>query len=183
MKTLRCLILVILMSGTMFGYSQEASNVNASDKITEGNKLLGEGKFGTALVAWLKIVKEDAENANANFKLGLCYRSSVDKQTKALLYFRKASKNITGKYNFYDIREKKAPYEALYFLGETYLTAGEPDSALLAFMQYKDIYHGTPSINVDNKIRLTNSVCQSSLGSNEVIYALNFSWRSKNAGY
>lgn len=138
---------------SIFSYAQQSPDDNPEARIAEGNKLLGSGKFGAALPLWLKILKEDVDNASANFKLGLCYRNSLEKQSKALLYFRKAARNTTAKYNFYNVKEKKAPFDALYFLGETYLHTGEPDSALMAFMQYKDRYQGNPPIDVEGKIR------------------------------
>lgn len=154
MKTINKIVLITLAFGCILSsYAQQSPGIPLDAQIAEGNKLLGSGKFGAALPVWLKIMKEDIDNASSNFKLGLCYRNSLDKQTKALLYFKKASRNISDKYNFYNKKEKKAPVDVLYFLGETYLFVGETDSALIAFMQYKDRYQGNPPIDVENKIR------------------------------
>ncbi|OFY82115.1 MAG: hypothetical protein A2275_02725, partial [Bacteroidetes bacterium RIFOXYA12_FULL_35_11] len=154
MKTLKSLILVfIVITGTFTSRAQQSPPETIDKQIAEGNKLLNSGKFNQALLVWLKVLKEDVENANANFKLGLCYKKSMDKQSKAALYFRKASKNMTERYSFFNVKEKKAPVDVLYFLGEAYMAADEPDSALLAFMQYKDKFDGNTPIEVESKIR------------------------------
>lgn len=165
----------------LFSFAQQSPEKNLDAQIAEGNKLLGSGKFGAALPVWLKIMKEDIDNASANFKLGLCYRNSVDKQIKALLYFRKAARNITEKYNFYNVKEKKAPFDVLYFLAETYLYSAEPDSALMVFMQYKDKYQGNPPIDVEGKIRNCVNAQKMMLSPLQVKYKN--SGTSVNSGY
>ncbi|MBU0764882.1 MAG: hypothetical protein KJ607_08615, partial [Bacteroidetes bacterium] len=135
-------------------YSQESgSKANVDSLITEGNKLLQKGAFGKALPVWLKVLKEDLDNANANFKVGLCYKHSFDKQTKALPYFKLASEKTSAKYNFYSKEEKAAPYDVWYFLGETYLALNKPDSAMKAFNHYKTMYKGNPPLDVEKQVQ------------------------------
>ncbi len=121
--------------------------------VEDGNKLLSKGQFSAAMEVWKKVLEAEPDNANANFKMGLCYYNSLDESPKALPYLKKASKKATDKYDFFSPIEKNAPYDALYFLGETYLAANQPDSALWMFFQYEDKFAGDPPIPVDRQIR------------------------------
>ena len=121
--------------------------------IVEGNKLLGNGDFITALPVWLKALKEDKENSNINFKLGLCYHNSFDKQEKALPYFINSVRDLTEDYSFVSKTERNAPYDAIYFLAEAYMEADQHEQALRHFLIYKDNYKGAPPINVDKQVR------------------------------
>lgn len=77
-------------------------------------------------------------NANYNYKTGLCYFFSYDEQHKALSYFKQAAKNVTHDYNFSDTKQDKAPSTALYFLAQSYLDSNQPDSALKYFALYQN---------------------------------------------
>lgn len=121
--------------------------------VEDGNKLLSKGQFSAAMAVWQKVLEADPNNANANFKMGMCYFNSVDEKPKALSYLKKASASVSDKYDFFSTSEKNAPADALFFLGETYLASNQPDSALLFFFQYEDKFAGNPPIPVDRQIR------------------------------
>ena len=133
--------------------NEEETNSEVESLMAKGNKLLGKGDFYSALPVWLKLVKDDPENSNINFKLGLCYHNSQDKQTKALPYFINAVKSLTGNYNFTSLEERNAPNDAIYFLAEAYRASNQPDHALKHYLIYKDQHEGAPPIRVDEKIR------------------------------
>lgn len=119
----------------------------------EGNKLMAKGQFNAAMAVWQKVLEQEPDNANANFKMGMCYYNSLDETPKALPYLKKASVRTTDKYDFSSATEKNAPHDALYFLGETFLAMDQPDSALWMFFKYEDLFNGQPPIPVDRQIR------------------------------
>ncbi len=129
-----------------------SNQTNIKSLIEEGNKLMGNGQFYEALPIWNKVVDKDSTNADANFKLGLCYFNTLDEQIKSLNYFKRATSAMTDKYNFYDAGNIKAPLDAIYFLGEAFLSANQPDSAYEKFRNYQDKYAGNPPIPVDYKL-------------------------------
>ncbi len=147
-----CFILFI----SFISYSSQVQDAEKLSSVTQFNKgtdLLGKKQLGDALPLWLNLFLENPSNANISFKLGLCYYYTLDKQKKALPYFKIASRKITNEYDFYNGRETSAPLEALYYLAESYLTLMKPDSALRYFYEYKDQFVGEPTIEVDSKIR------------------------------
>ncbi len=109
--------------------------------------------FKLALVSLEKTLEETPENAAINYKLGLCYYFSADRQLEALPCFKKAIKNLNLNFDFISPSETTAPYNALYFLAATYLEANKPDSALKYFSLYKD-KSKVNAINCDREIAM-----------------------------
>ena len=129
------------------------SSITATEELVV-KKIEAPGKKDNILNAlrlWKDLVASKPNNANFNFKTGLCYYYTFDQQLNALPYFRKAVKDLTPKYDFKSLAEDKAPYSALYFLGRLYLEAGQPDSALACFGKYQDFYELSP-INAQRDI-------------------------------
>lgn len=147
---LKSFIILPLLFICNTGLSQETESLDQQTK--KAYALLSKGSFGAALPLWKQIVKQDSTNANVNFKIGLCYFNSWDEQAKALPYFKKAVKAMTPKYNFFSAKEKKSPYDALYFLAETFKLCNEIDSALNYFVLYNDQFSGEPPMDVYKQI-------------------------------
>jgi len=110
-------------------------------------------QFKQALTAMEKALEQSPDNANINYKTGLCYYFSPDQQLKALPCFQKALAHFSANYDFNSLTEIGAPYSALYFLASTYLEAGKPDSALKYFSLYKEKNLASP-INSDREIAM-----------------------------
>lgn len=154
MKTSLFITFILFSISSFAGDKNSApALLSLSPLVENGNKLLSQGQFSAAMDVWQKVLESEPDNANANFKMGMCYYNSLDESPKALPYLKKASKKTTDKYDFFSVTEKNAPNDALYFLGETYLASNEPDSALWMFFQYEDKYAGNPPISVDRQIR------------------------------
>ena len=137
----------LLVKGCMhstIGQTQEYINNKAN---AEAEK----AAIAKALPLWKKLVESKPNNANYNFKLGLCYFYAQNQLVTALQYFRKATKDMTDKYILKNPAEDRAPYTALYFLGKCYLENNQPDSALLTLMKYQDSYLVDP-INCQNEL-------------------------------
>jgi outer membrane protein OmpA-like peptidoglycan-associated protein len=136
-------------------FSQDTTGVDSKALTEEGNRLIEKGHFAAALPVWQRLLEKNPGNADLNFKVGLCYRYFPDQKEKALEYFKKAATQTVSRYNFYSMTWGQASFDAIYFLGETYLTVNEPDSALKYFLLYNDLYNGNPPISTDRQVRAT----------------------------
>ena len=88
-------------------------NLNAQDsfseKFLEANTLIEENQYNVALPLWLKLLLEQPNNNNVNYKAGFCYLKSANDKGKSLSYLEKAVKNTTKNYDPFSGSEKKAP--------------------------------------------------------------------------
>jgi len=149
---------LFLVFTTIFSFADDGKKAIStasplSPLIEDGNQLLSKGQFNAAQAVWQKILEAEPSNANANFKMGMCYYNSIDESPRALPYLRKAINNTVDGYDFFNTEEKNAPNDAFYFLGEIYLASNQPDSAIAMFFKYEDKYAGNPPISVDRQIR------------------------------
>lgn len=123
-------------------------------KMKAADNLLLEERRDEAIDAYKEILEIDAENANVNYKISLCYTNSSDK-IKAIPYLEKAVKNINKKYSETAVHEKGAPEIALYELGEAYHLNYEFDKAVEYFEKYKQTAKPDAKVilQVDRKIQ------------------------------
>ena len=132
--------------------SSNNSDQTSAETIKEVNKLFEDNDYFAARKLLKSILKQDSTNYSASFKMGICLLSSFDNEEYAYLYFKKALDNMTDEYDFSDINMKAAPYDALYFLGRSYMAINQPDSAIKYFKIYNDHYYGDPPIPVESQI-------------------------------
>lgn len=132
-------------------------NVNAQDDLstatgdfvqdfTEALRLMEEGYIGKSVKIWDKLAATNPDNANVNYKTGYCHLLQNNNRKDALPFLEKAvalqtDKNGKFKKSNYDPiapREKNAPVEAIYYLGEAYLLNYKLEEAKNAFTAAAD---------------------------------------------
>ena len=94
--------------------------------------------YNKALPIWLKLLKENPDNFNLNYKVGLCYLHSSNHKKDALPYLIKASQGTTTNYDPYSYSEKQAPLETIYYLARAYHINYDLDKAMMNYMSFKD---------------------------------------------
>tara|TARA_R110002096_G_scaffold295939_1_gene490298 strand:+ start:1756 stop:5355 length:3600 start_codon:yes stop_codon:yes gene_type:complete len=89
------------------------------EKLTEAFYLMDESRFAEALVLLESVYKNDKNNANINFNIGVAILNSNDVKSKekALPYLKAASENTSPNYKPFNPREDRAPVDTWYHLG------------------------------------------------------------------
>ena len=162
------LILAAFTSWTTRSYAQ-AGNTSFNWKFEEGNKLMEEKLFNQAAEIWQGLLTTDPDNANLNYKLGLCYFSSYNQKAKALPFLEKASQmrkangfgsfNTSG-YDPFDARERNAPVEVDYYLGRAYHLNEDFDKAdqfYQKFLDQVDQRHSMRALATRGKEQIANA--------------------------
>ncbi|MBK7945857.1 MAG: PD40 domain-containing protein [Flavobacteriales bacterium] len=145
MKGYRPLLAAVFTAASAISLAQ--GNTSFNWKFEEGNKLMEEKLFNQAAEIWKELLATDTDNANLNYKLGLCYYSSYNQKAKALPYLERASElrksgsyggfNQSG-YDPFEPRERNAPVEVDYYLGRTYHLNEQFDKADLFYQKFLD---------------------------------------------
>lgn len=131
MKTIR----IILLIGIITGFTNNATVLaeNPTKGITEkysengyltkkelkreyfqGTYYIYNEKYSQALHVFSKLLKNDPENSNLSFYVGICYYK-LEKYNISKKYLEDAVRNISEDYKD-SVFEKKAPTETQYFL-------------------------------------------------------------------
>ncbi len=107
------------------------------EKFLEANTLIEEKLFHVALPLWIELQKEQPENSNLNYKVGVCYIESKNEKAKALTYLTNAAKNVSKNYDPYSHLEKKAPKEVYFYLARAQHLSYKLDDALSNYETFR----------------------------------------------
>ena len=97
--------------------------------------------FKKAITLYKKLLKEQPDNANVNYRLGICYLHLDDPKgnIKAIPYLEKAVKNITKDYNEGSYKEDHAPIDAYFYLGNAYRFDMQFENAINVYEKFKSL--------------------------------------------
>ncbi|HNO71140.1 MAG TPA: hypothetical protein PKO16_05150, partial [Bacteroidia bacterium] len=65
---------------------------------TQGNLMMMEGFYDTAVKTFLVLYQSDPSNANINYKIGKCYMNMSGQKPKAIPYLENAIKQSKGNF-------------------------------------------------------------------------------------
>lgn len=96
-------------------------------------------EYKDALPLYMQILRTDPENYNINYKIGICYLNDVYQVSKSIEYLEKAVKGTRSDSKTTSFKEKFAPPEALYFLGNAYRANNKLNEAIEVYEQFKTV--------------------------------------------
>lgn len=120
-------------------------------------------EYDKALIAFLEIDENYPGNANVKSIIGYCYLQSEHDKTKAIKYYLECQDHLTAYYKVNNHKEKKAPVESVWYLGEAYHANYEFDKAIEKYTEYKEVLHegNTEALEAVNRdIRLSRNAKQ-----------------------
>ncbi len=136
MKKLIIILCIYISSNYVFG---QGGKGDYREKMTQGNYLVLEENYPTALTYFLDAYKIDSSNSNINYKIGLCYLMSVSDKKKSLPFLEKAVQNVSHNYDATDPREKSAPDQAYQLLGDAYRLDYRFNESNTYLQKFKDV--------------------------------------------
>ncbi len=130
MKTIKTILLIGIIAGftnsavalenSINGVSEKYSDTSYLTKkelkreYFQGTYYMYNEKYSQALHVFSKLLKNDPENSNLSFYVGICYYN-LEKYNISKKYLEDAIKNISEDYKD-SVFEKNAPTETQYFL-------------------------------------------------------------------
>ena len=109
--------------------------------------------FDTALGEYLSIYKNDSTNANLNYRIGQCILhlpiEHKYKRKDAIPFLQKAIEDMTPEYNEGSYRERKAPFESLFYLGNAYRYNHQFDEAIIVYERFISLLPPTDYYYID----------------------------------
>lgn len=130
-----CIILSVIVPGNIFAQEDQS----AKDMYVEAESYFLFEEYADALPLYQRLLRNDPDNANLNYKIGICYLNDDYQTDKSIDYLLKAVKNVSGDYKTSSYKERRAPLEAYYYLGDAYRVNNKLEEALDAFEHFKQI--------------------------------------------
>jgi outer membrane protein OmpA-like peptidoglycan-associated protein/tetratricopeptide (TPR) repeat protein len=127
---------IILLAG-IFTLISAGTPKSARQKISQGDTYFAQDDFTDALPLYLDAYKIDPDNANLNFKIGVCCMNIPLRKPEAEKYFAVAVTNVSEKYRATSVKEKHAPPSAWFYYGRSLHLNEKFDMAIGAFEKYK----------------------------------------------
>ncbi len=96
-------------------------------------------EYSEALPLYESLLKSDPGNDNLNYKIGICLLNDPYQKDKAIQHLLDASNNINPAYKENSLKERTAPPDALYYLGNAYLVNELLDRAIESYEEFLEV--------------------------------------------
>ena len=138
MKNLQPFFLLLLLLPAQI-YSQEYQEI-LRNIFFDAEYYLMEESYTDALVEYQKLYQRGYdENANINYRMGICYLNMPGEKDKSIPYLTTAARNTTTRYKAGIFSESKAAIDVFLYLGNAYRVTNELDRAIDAYNKYKEM--------------------------------------------
>jgi outer membrane protein OmpA-like peptidoglycan-associated protein/tetratricopeptide (TPR) repeat protein len=153
MKAIACLIVCLLLILNLdIAFTQPDAAIK--ETFDDAEYFFNLEDYQEALVSYIRIYKRGyQDNANINYRIGICYLHTNNEKAKAVAYLEKAVNHVNAKYQEGSLKETNAPYDAWLFLANAYRINNEPDKAIDAYQKYIELTGNAKS--VDNTFALS----------------------------
>lgn len=128
---------IILLFAFVNTYAQK--EFDAKEFFIEAESYFLFEEYSDALPLYQRILSVEPENSNVKYKIGVCYLNDPYQKERSVKYLKEASENTTPKYKTNNYKEKLAPIDALYYLGQAYRVTGELDKAIKSYNDFKAV--------------------------------------------
>jgi len=130
-----CLFLLPFIPSVLYGQGDE----KLKSMFVEAESYFLFEEYKDALPLYQRIIQADPENFNISYKIGICYLNDIYQIQKSISYLEKAVKGINADSKTNSFKEKQAPPEAFYYLGNAYRSNNMLDDAIGAYRQFKTV--------------------------------------------
>jgi len=142
-------LLIILLPAFIIIPSLFAQQDKEKEIFLDGEYFMLHEEFQDALPYYLQLIDKYPDNANLNFRLGLCYLNIQGEKDKAISYFEKAINHLTNRYKEGDFREEAAPYDTYYYLASAYRINNETIKAKQTYEKYLNFLDPGDTLNIN----------------------------------
>ncbi len=133
------LLLLLIFLLALNGYSQ-MKEIPLKDYFSDAEFFFGEEEYIDALQDYMVVYNQGyQDNANINYRIGVCYLNIPGQKDKSIEYLLKAVENVSPKYNGLYMKEEFAPLDALLYLGNAYRINDQLDVAKEWYSKYLNL--------------------------------------------
>lgn len=133
----------------LFLASLHAQQVSAETNFYDGIYFYEEEEdYEEAQFLFSEVLNKEPRNANAMYWLGLCYNHIEGQEYKGIPYLKQATQNISLRYKANRYKEKRAPHHSWFYLAEAYRLTNQPDEALEALNNFRELKDFEKKYNV-----------------------------------
>jgi outer membrane protein OmpA-like peptidoglycan-associated protein/tetratricopeptide (TPR) repeat protein len=138
MKTVLFFVFAIMIPFSLSAQGKE--QVNLKEYFLDAEYFFAEESYVDALYDYLEIYNNGyKENANINYRIGICYLNIPGQKEKSIDYLLEALKGVSPKYKESSLKQTSSPVDAYLYLGNAYRVNDQLSKAIDAYNKYKEL--------------------------------------------
>ncbi len=138
MKKIAGLIAVIIF--IFINTNAQQREIALKEYFADAEFFLAQEYYTDALHDYLEVYNRGYQNnANINYRIGICYLNIPGQKDKSIDYLLKAVPQVSLKYKESTLKEKSSPIDAYLYLGNAYRINNELEKAIEAYGEYKNL--------------------------------------------
>jgi outer membrane protein OmpA-like peptidoglycan-associated protein len=137
MKT-ALLVFVLFLQMPLFAQNNEP--IDIKEYFLDAEYFFAEEEYLDALYDYMEVYNNGyQENANINYRMGICYLNLPEQKDKSVPYLLEAVKSVSPKYRDNSLKQKTAPVDAYLYLGNAYRVNNMLSKAIEAYQKFKEL--------------------------------------------
>lgn len=116
---------------------QDTTKVSYRNVFDQAEEYLLNENYDAALPLYEKLLMQNQNNGNWNFKMGLCYLNSPTEFSRSVNFFERAASNTSANCKDDSYKEDKSPIVAYLYLADSYHRNSRFDGAIEAYKKFK----------------------------------------------
>lgn len=141
-------VFILVLTLSAFIVSAQDSK-ETKDAFLDGEYFLAYEEYIDALPYYLEVYRQNPDNANVNYKIGLCYLNITGQKQESIPYFHNAILNTASDYKEGNFKEERAPNDAFFFLGNAYQLQYKLDEAEEYYNEYLKLLDPADTVNIN----------------------------------
>ena len=138
MKTVLPLVFFMVMQIPLS--AQEKSQIDLKEYFLDAEYFLAQEEYVDAVYDYLELYNNGyKENANINYRIGICYLNIPGQKDKAVDYLLESLKSVSPKYKESSLKQTNAPVDAYLYLGNAYRVNNLLSKAIESYNKYKEL--------------------------------------------
>jgi outer membrane protein OmpA-like peptidoglycan-associated protein len=139
--------------------AQEKDQAELKEYFMDAEYFFAEEEYPDAVYDYMELYNNGyKDNANINYKIGVCYLNIPGQKDKSINYLLEAAKGISSKYKESSFSQKAAPPDVFLYLGNAYRVNNMLDQAINYYNKYKEIAGSSEEIKfADQQIAACNT--------------------------
>jgi outer membrane protein OmpA-like peptidoglycan-associated protein len=134
------LLTALLLAILSFSRGTVAQTIPEKESFDDAEYFFTQEDYEEALASYMKLYKKGfKDNANINYKIGICFLNTNTERIKAISHLEKAATKANAKYTEGFLKEENAPFDVFLFLGNAYRIDNQLDKAINAYNQYINV--------------------------------------------
>jgi outer membrane protein OmpA-like peptidoglycan-associated protein len=150
MKTVLFIVFIIIAQMPL--RAQQKDQAELKEYFFDAEYFFAEEEYTDALYDYMELFNNGfKENANINYRMGICYLNIPGQKEKAISHLLEAVKNVSKKYSESNFKQKTAPFDAYLFLGNAYRVNNLLSQAIEAYKKYEEVAATAEEIKFANQ--------------------------------